>query len=55
MITDEVEAAIDELSALAPLHNPANLLGIRAAQLAFPTVETSTDQPVDQPADEAKE
>jgi hypothetical protein len=24
-------------------------------QLAFPTVETSTDQPVDQPADEAKE
>lgn len=38
VITDEVEAAIDELSALAPLHNPANLLGIRAAQLALPTV-----------------
>jgi acetate kinase len=38
VITDEVEAAIDELSALAPLHNPANLLGIRAAQLALPDV-----------------
>ena len=38
VITDEVEAAIDELSALAPLHNPANLLGIRAAQLALPNV-----------------
>jgi acetate kinase len=38
VITREVEAAIDELSALAPLHNPANLLGIRAAQLALPDV-----------------
>jgi acetate kinase len=38
VITDEVEAAIDELSALAPLHNPANLLGIRAAQIALPNV-----------------
>lgn len=38
VITDDVEAAIDELSALAPLHNPANLLGIRAAQLALPHV-----------------
>ncbi|GAA4741377.1 acetate kinase [Amnibacterium soli] len=32
LITPEVEQAIDDLSALAPLHNPANLQGIRAAQ-----------------------
>jgi acetate kinase len=38
VVTDEVEAAIDELSALAPLHNPANLAGIRAARIAFPGV-----------------
>jgi acetate kinase len=38
LITDEVEEAIDELSALAPLHNPANLLGIRAARAAIPGV-----------------
>lgn len=38
LVTDEVEHAIDELSALAPLHNPANLLGIRAARQAFPGV-----------------
>jgi acetate kinase len=38
LITDEVEAQIDELSALAPLHNPANLLGIRAARKALPHV-----------------
>ena len=38
VITAEVESAIDELSALAPLHNPANLLGIRAAQRALPGV-----------------
>ncbi len=38
VVTDEVEAAIDELSALAPLHNPANLAGIRAARSAFPGV-----------------
>lgn len=38
LINDEVEAQIDELSALAPLHNPANLLGIRAAKVAFPDV-----------------
>ncbi|HDN2163901.1 TPA: acetate kinase, partial [Staphylococcus aureus] len=28
-ITDEVEKEIEELSELAPLHNPANLMGIR--------------------------
>ena len=38
LVTDEVEQAIDELSALAPLHNPANLAGIRAARAAFPAV-----------------
>ncbi len=38
VVTPEVEAAIDELSELAPLHNPANLAGIRAAQTAFPGV-----------------
>jgi acetate kinase len=36
VVTDEVEKAIEKLSALAPLHNPANLQGIRAAKQAFP-------------------
>ncbi|MEY2847439.1 MAG: hypothetical protein RI885_104 [Actinomycetota bacterium] len=36
LITDEVEAGIDALSPLAPLHNPANLQGIRAARAALP-------------------
>ncbi|MEX1079602.1 MAG: acetate kinase [Homoserinimonas sp.] len=36
VITDEVEREIDELSDLAPLHNPANVLGIRAARAALP-------------------
>lgn len=31
-ITDEVEQTIEELIPLAPLHNPANLAGIRAAK-----------------------
>ncbi|CAN5130377.1 acetate kinase [soil metagenome] len=38
LVTEEVESRIDELSALAPLHNPANLAGIRAARAAFPGV-----------------
>ena len=38
LITDEVEREIDSLSRLAPLHNPANLLGIRAARIALPDV-----------------
>ena len=38
LVTDDVIAAIDGLSALAPLHNPANLAGIRAALAAFPDV-----------------
>ena len=32
-ITDEVEKEIEELSELAPLHNPANLMGIRAFRI----------------------
>lgn len=35
LITPEVEAGIDELSVLAPLHNPGALQGIRAAKAAF--------------------
>jgi acetate kinase len=34
----EVESAIEALIPLAPLHNPANLAGIRAARLALPDV-----------------
>jgi len=38
LITPLVESSIDELSALAPLHNPGALQGIRAARAAFPNV-----------------
>ncbi|WP_438353972.1 acetate/propionate family kinase [Microbacterium sp. CJ88] len=38
LITPLVEINIDELSVLAPLHNPANLAGIVAAKQAFPDV-----------------
>lgn len=38
LITPLVEINIDELSVLAPLHNPANLAGIVAAEKAFPDV-----------------
>lgn len=38
LVTPEVEQAIEELSALAPLHNPPNLAGIRAARVTFPGV-----------------
>jgi len=38
LIDADVEATIDRLGALAPLHNPANLLGIRAARAALPDV-----------------
>ena len=38
IITDEVEQGIERLSPLAPLHNPANLQGIRAARAALPDV-----------------
>jgi acetate kinase len=38
LITDDVERDIESLSRLAPLHNPPNLLGIRAARKALPDV-----------------
>jgi acetate kinase len=38
IIDDSVEKAIDELSVLAPLHNPHNLEGIRAARAKLPNV-----------------
>jgi len=36
IINDEVMAAIEECNDLAPLHNPANLIGIRACQELMP-------------------
>ena len=38
VITPLVEINIEDLSVLAPLHNPANLQGIRAAKQAFPDI-----------------
>lgn len=38
IINDEVLAAIEECNDLAPLHNPANLIGIRACQELMPGV-----------------
>lgn len=38
IIDDDVERNIDELSPLAPLHNPANLAGIRGARRVFPGI-----------------
>ncbi len=38
VINDEVIKAIEEVSDLAPLHNPANLIGIRACQKVMPGV-----------------
>ena len=37
VITDEVMAAIEECNDLAPLHNPANLIGINACKTLMPT------------------
>lgn len=36
LITDEVIAVVEALIPLAPLHNPANLVGIRVARALFP-------------------
>jgi len=36
LVTDDVKHEIDELTALAPLHNPPNLAGIVAAERTFP-------------------
>lgn len=38
LIDDDVEKGIAELAKLAPLHNPANLEGIRVARRAFPDI-----------------
>ena len=38
LIDDEVLEGIEECASLAPLHNPAHVLGIKAAQSAFPTL-----------------
>lgn len=37
-VTEEVIAEIEECNDLAPLHNPANILGIRACQEVMPNV-----------------
>ena len=38
VINDEVLAAVEECNDLAPLHNPANLIGVRACQELMPGV-----------------
>ena len=38
VVTPDVEAAIEECIPLGPLHNPANLMGIRACQKVMPGV-----------------
>jgi acetate kinase len=38
VINDEIIAAIENCNELAPLHNPANLIGIRACQKLMPNV-----------------
>ena len=38
LITDEVMSAVEECIPLAPLHNPANITGIRACQKVMPGV-----------------
>ena len=35
IINDDVKSSIDGLSKLAPLHNPANLIGINASEAVF--------------------
>ncbi|MCI8303110.1 MAG: acetate kinase [Lawsonibacter sp.] len=37
LITEEVMAAIEECNPLAPLHNPANIIGIKACQALMPS------------------
>lgn len=38
LVTDDVEEKIESLSELAPLHNPANLMGIRAFRKLLPNI-----------------
>ncbi len=42
LVTDEVIDQIDELSTLAPLHNPAAVLGLKAVKAALPNVPQVT-------------
>ncbi|MFK8162112.1 MAG: acetate/propionate family kinase [Lewinella sp.] len=39
LVGADVEAKIEQLSKLAPLHNPVNLRGIRAAKALFPDID----------------
>ena len=38
-ITDAVKAKVEELFPLAPLHNPANLVGVEVAEKVFPNAK----------------
>ncbi len=38
LLTDEIICEIESLNDLAPLHNPANIMGIKAAMAAFPAL-----------------
>ena len=38
LITDQIESMIEDLIPLAPLHNPANLDGIRVARAILPNI-----------------
>ncbi|OZS43586.1 acetate kinase [Photobacterium sanguinicancri] len=39
LITDEVLQGIEDAATFAPLHNPAHIIGIKAAQSAFPALQ----------------
>ncbi len=39
LITDEVLKGIEDCATLAPLHNPAHIIGIKAAQKSFPALK----------------
>jgi acetate kinase len=39
IITDEVKKKVRELFSLAPLHNPANLIGVEVAEKVFPNAK----------------
>ncbi|WP_367988707.1 acetate kinase [Vibrio sp. NTOU-M3] len=41
LITDDVVKGIEDCATLAPLHNPAAIIGIKAAQKAFPSLPMS--------------
>ncbi len=41
LIDDEVLKGIEDCATLAPLHNPAAIVGIKAAQKAFPSLQNS--------------